>query len=55
MIAGPSPPHVLGARNFGLAIDPYRKLRLLGIGEGHEFHIVWWDPKHEIWPGKNIR
>lgn len=38
-----------------LTVDPHGKLRLLGIREGHEFHIVWWDPDHEIWPDKNVR
>ncbi|MBO0881529.1 MAG: hypothetical protein J2P17_14555 [Mycobacterium sp.] len=38
-----------------LTVDPHGKLRLLGIREDHEFHIVWWDPNHEIWPDKNVR
>lgn len=24
--------------------------RLYGFLEGNQFHIVWWDSKHEIWP-----
>jgi hypothetical protein len=38
-----------------LTVDPSGKLRLLGIREDNEFHIVWWDPNHEIWPDKNVR
>ncbi|ORV53074.1 hypothetical protein AWC03_21340 [Mycobacterium europaeum] len=39
-----------------LTIAPSESLRLLGIREGHEFHIVWWDANHEIWPeGKQVR
>lgn len=26
--------------------------RLYGFLEGNQFHIVWWDPKHEIWPSR---
>jgi hypothetical protein len=26
--------------------------RLYGFLVGHAFHIVFWDPKHEIWPSK---
>ncbi|SEG82315.1 hypothetical protein SAMN04489712_1158 [Thermomonospora echinospora] len=26
--------------------------RLYGFLHGHVFHIVWWDPKHEIWPSR---
>ncbi|WP_242497881.1 hypothetical protein [Microbacterium protaetiae] len=26
--------------------------RLYGVRAGHEFHIIWWDPKHEVWPSK---
>lgn len=33
-----------------LELDGLR--RLYGIRTGHEFHIVWWDPHHEIWPAK---
>jgi len=39
-----------------LAIAPSEDLRLMGIREGNEFHIVWWDPNHDVWPeGKNVR
>jgi hypothetical protein len=39
-----------------LTVEPAGSLRLHGILEGNEFHIVWWDPKHDIWPeGKNVR
>lgn len=24
--------------------------RLYGVRTGHEFHIIWWDPNHEVWP-----
>lgn len=24
--------------------------RLYGFRYGNVFHLVWWDPKHEIWP-----
>jgi hypothetical protein len=26
--------------------------RLYGFLVGHVFHIVWWDPDHEIWPSR---
>lgn len=26
--------------------------RLYGFLLGHVFHVVWWDPDHEIWPSK---
>lgn len=26
--------------------------RLYGFLEGNEFHVVWWDPKHNIWPSQ---
>ena len=26
--------------------------RLYGFLVGHVFHVVWWDPNHEIWPSK---
>lgn len=26
--------------------------RLWGFLEGNVFHVVWWDPEHEIWPTK---
>lgn len=39
-----------------LTVEPSGSLRLHGILEENEFHIVWWDPKHEIWPeGKTVR
>jgi hypothetical protein len=28
------------------------KERLYGFRLGNVFHIVWWDPQHEIWPSK---
>lgn len=33
-----------------LELDGMR--RLYGVMTGNEFHIIWWDPKHEIWPSK---
>ncbi|WP_418003345.1 hypothetical protein ACNO8X_26055 [Mycobacterium sp. PDNC021] len=40
----------------GLKIAPSEDMRLFGIREGHEFHIIWWDPGHEVWnQGKNVR
>lgn len=24
--------------------------RLYGIVDGNEFHVVWWDPDHLVWP-----
>ncbi|MFC1416387.1 hypothetical protein [Streptacidiphilus cavernicola] len=24
--------------------------RLYGFLEGNVFHVLWWDPNHEIWP-----
>lgn len=24
--------------------------RLYGFLVGNEFHILWWDPNHEVWP-----
>lgn len=39
-----------------LSIEPSGPLRLHGIRVGHEFHVLWWDPKHEVWPeNKNVR
>ncbi|WP_100520586.1 hypothetical protein [Mycobacteroides abscessus] len=39
-----------------LTVSPGESLRLLGIREHNEFHIVWWDPCHEIWPtDKTVR
>ncbi|WP_448811712.1 hypothetical protein [Agromyces bauzanensis] len=29
--------------------------RLYGVRTGHEFHIIWWDPKHEVWPSTKKR
>ncbi|MDH2424707.1 hypothetical protein [Sphaerisporangium sp. TRM90804] len=26
------------------------KVRLYGFMEGNCFHVVWWDPEHQIWP-----
>ncbi|MFF5261438.1 hypothetical protein ACFY4C_21045 [Actinomadura viridis] len=26
--------------------------RLYGFLLGNVFHVVWWDPKHEVWPSK---
>jgi hypothetical protein len=26
--------------------------RLYGFRQGNVFHIVWWDPRHEIWPSR---
>src|SRR5690606_20838174 len=26
------------------------KPRLYGLLHGNVFHILWWDPEHEIWP-----
>jgi len=26
--------------------------RLYGFRHGNVFHIVWWDPRHEIWPSR---
>jgi hypothetical protein len=26
------------------------KWRLYGFRSGNVFHVVWWDPKHAIWP-----
>ncbi|MBQ1165949.1 hypothetical protein KBZ21_49005, partial [Streptomyces sp. A73] len=34
------------------------KLRIGGAGRlggflvGHVFHIIWWDPDHQVWPSK---
>jgi hypothetical protein len=28
------------------------EVRLYGFMRDHIFHILWWDPKHEIWPSK---
>lgn len=41
--------------NFGDSIARFRLTgakRLYGFLEGNQFHIVWWDPKHEIWPSR---
>lgn len=26
--------------------------RLYGFLEGNIFHVVWWDPRHEVYPSK---
>lgn len=26
--------------------------RLYGFLNGHVFHVVWWDPNHEVWPSR---
>ncbi|WP_432077790.1 hypothetical protein [Streptomyces sp. YPW6] len=26
--------------------------RLWGFLVGNVFHVVWWDPRHEVWPSK---
>lgn len=28
------------------------KVRLYGFMEGNCFHVVWWDPEHQIWPSQ---
>ena len=28
------------------------KKRLFGVVYGNEFHILWWDPEHAVWPSK---
>lgn len=28
------------------------RVRLYGFLRGHEFHILWWDRNHEVWPSK---
>lgn len=39
-----------------LDITPSGAHRLMGIREGGQFHIIWWDPSHDIWPeGKQKR
>ena len=35
---------------FRLRLDSHK--RLYGIRVGNEFHIIWWDPNHEIWPSE---
>lgn len=27
-------------------------VRLFGFLLGNVFHVVWWDPNHEIWPSE---
>ena len=27
-----------------------QKPRLYGFMEGNIFHVLWWDPEHEVWP-----
>jgi hypothetical protein len=27
--------------------------RLYGFRQGNVFHVVWWDPEHEIWPPRD--
>lgn len=38
-----------------LKIAPSENLRLLGIRELNEFHIIWWDAAHDIWPEGKIK
>lgn len=28
--------------------------RLWGLLHGYEFSVIWWDPAHDIWPGKRV-
>jgi hypothetical protein len=28
------------------------KKRLYGLLTGHEFHVLWWDPEHLVWPSQ---
>lgn len=28
----------------------WKKPRLYGFMEGNVFHVLWWDPEHEIYP-----
>ena len=35
---------------FSLALN--NKLRIIGIREDENFHVVWYDPKHEVCPSK---
>jgi hypothetical protein len=39
-----------------IVVQPSGSLRLFARREGHELHIIWWDPSHEVWPeGKQRR
>jgi hypothetical protein len=39
-----------------LTVEPSGAGRLFGIREAHEFHVLWWDQNHNVWPeGKNVR
>lgn len=38
-----------------LVIEPSGSLRLFGIREAHEIHVIWWDAKHEIWPEGKVK
>lgn len=37
-----------------LVVEPSGPLRLFGIREGNEIHVLWWDAEHEIWPESKI-
>jgi hypothetical protein len=32
-----------------LRVAPGEAMRLMGIREGNQFHIIWWDPNHQVW------
>lgn len=39
-----------------LKVERSQAGRLLGFCDDNEFHILWWDPDHDVWPqGKNRR
>lgn len=35
---------------FSFALD--NKLRLVGIRKNEDFHVLWYDPEHEVCPSK---
>ncbi|MDF3310949.1 hypothetical protein P3H15_38775 [Rhodococcus sp. T2V] len=38
-----------------LTVAPSGDNRLFGFREGSEFHILWWDPNHDVWPEGKIK
>lgn len=38
---------------FSLAVT--NLIRIWGLRLGNEFHVLWYDPKHEVFPAKNNR
>lgn len=39
-----------------IVVEPSGAMRLFARRIGAELHLIWWDPKHDVWPeGKQRR